>query len=78
MRTHRVARTEGNSAFLDVYGFGALVRARIRVVREDGSPIYTRPFSTEPREHLVQWSYEFAKVFIAESLPHSMHCGSHT
>ena len=76
MRVHRVARTGGHSAFLDVYGFGASVRARIRIVRDDGTPIYTQPFALEPRERLAQWAYEFAHVFIAESLPRSARYGN--
>ena len=68
MRIHRVSSSAGCSAFLDVYGYGANVRARVRVVRDaDGAMLYTPPFALHSRDSVVQWAVEFGQVLVSET-----------
>lgn len=61
MRTHRVAQALGYIAFLDVFGYGAQVNARLRIVRAaDKAPAYEPPFWVMERQSVVQWAYETA------------------
>jgi len=67
MRTHRVARSKGLAAYLDVSGYGHLINARLRVVREAGdASIYTPPFAPYDRHFVVQWAFELGRIHVLE------------
>lgn len=70
MRVHRVASSNGYSAYLEVFVAPAAIRARVRVVRDaDGASILAPSFRDTPRHSVVQWACEFGRAIVTECAP---------